>query len=229
MFAAGRNAQTPEAGSTTWTTTLGPPPGSAPRPSTCGAMSSGSPSATSSRAPCSTSAKDSSTRWAAGGQPRGRGASQRPRTFSVDLFGEQGKWWLEMSVLWHWRFYSSQWNSSNSSVSNLVTQCPPSVFLDSVHVSETEFPHLSSRTGFLFWSLHPSPFTQTWDLKIAVTSPIPCLFKSKQSPKSFPFYCCYWFSLDVYYLTGSEGWRDLKVHLDLGWANYGLWAKRAPS
>ncbi|KAB0392392.1 hypothetical protein E2I00_016867 [Balaenoptera physalus] len=34
----------------------------------------------------------------AGGQPRGRGAFQRPRTFSVHLFGEQGKWWLEMMI-----------------------------------------------------------------------------------------------------------------------------------
>lgn len=62
MFPAGRNAQTPEAGFTTWITILGLPPGSAPQPSMCATMSSGSPSGISSRALCSTSAKDSSTR-----------------------------------------------------------------------------------------------------------------------------------------------------------------------
>lgn len=62
MIPAGRNAQTPEAGSTMWITTLGPPPGSAPLRSMCGTMSSGSRSGINSRAPCSTSAKDSFTR-----------------------------------------------------------------------------------------------------------------------------------------------------------------------
>ena len=62
MFPAGRNARTPEAGFPMWTTTLGPLPGSAPQQSMCGTTSSGSRSGISSRAPCSTSAKDSSTR-----------------------------------------------------------------------------------------------------------------------------------------------------------------------
>ena len=73
MFSAGRNAQTPAAGSTMWTTTPGPPHGSAPQLSTCGTTSSGSPNATSSRAPCSTSAKGSSTRWDAGAGRRAEG------------------------------------------------------------------------------------------------------------------------------------------------------------
>lgn len=62
VFPGGRNAWILEAGIITWTTTPGPPRGSAPRPSTSGTMSSGSPSETSSKEPCSSSAKDSCTR-----------------------------------------------------------------------------------------------------------------------------------------------------------------------
>ncbi|KAM9503836.1 NEDD4-like E3 ubiquitin-protein ligase WWP2 isoform 3-T3 [Salvelinus alpinus] len=57
----GRSVWTSVAGSTMWTTTPEPPRGSGPQKNQSGTMSSGSPSATSSKGPCTSSARGSST------------------------------------------------------------------------------------------------------------------------------------------------------------------------
>lgn len=146
MFPAGRNAQTPEADFTTWITTLGPPPGSGPQPSMCAAMSSGSHSGISSRAPCSTSAKDSSTRW------EGRNCSFAWSPLTCWVSKEN------VSAL-TLRFYSTQWNSSNSCVSNLVTRCSASVSKDSMCLklkSPSFFQHGISLLALPSKSIYPA-------------------------------------------------------------------------
>lgn len=60
---AGRSEWTNVAGSTMWTTIPGPPHGRGPQLSLCATTSSGRASATSCRAPCTSSASASSTRY----------------------------------------------------------------------------------------------------------------------------------------------------------------------
>lgn len=173
MFPAGKNAQTPEAGFTMWITTLVPPPGSAPPPSMCGTTSSGSHSGISSRVPCSTSAKDSSTRWEGRDLPRGRGASQHYRKCSFaysaltclvsrEIVSDPGDFTHHSEI--------PQTSVFRTYKLNVQPLCLRIQYIWSwIH-------HLSSNTGFLSWLLQSKSIYSDLNLKVSCdlyhTSPL---------------------------------------------------------